>query len=38
MGLRERLEMLGVHFTIQSQPNKGVEAVIIAPRKMNHHE
>lgn len=38
MGLRERLEMLGVHFTLHSQPNQGVEAVIIAPRKTNHHE
>lgn len=38
MGLRERLEMLGVHFTLHSQPNRGVEAVIIAPRKTNHHE
>jgi PAS domain S-box-containing protein len=38
MGLRERLEMLGVNFTLHSQPNQGVEAVIIAPRKTNHHE
>jgi two-component system, chemotaxis family, CheB/CheR fusion protein len=33
IGMRERIEMLGGSFTINSRPNEGVEAVIIVPRK-----
>jgi two-component system CheB/CheR fusion protein len=32
MSLRERLEMLGGRFVIESKPGSGVEAVIVAPR------
>lgn len=32
MSLRERLEMLGGQFVIDSKPGSGVEAVIVAPR------
>ncbi|MEX1049529.1 MAG: chemotaxis protein CheB [Akkermansiaceae bacterium] len=33
MSLRERLELLGGSFEIQSAPGEGTEAVILAPRK-----
>lgn len=38
IGLRERLETLGGEFHVRSQPNEGVEAMIIIPGKTNEDE